>query len=62
MILLLYGNNMIINGNDVEDIKELKHYVMHTFKMKDLGPLTCFPALEISRTKDGNSVSQRKYA
>lgn len=35
---------------------------MHTFKMKDLGHLTYFLGLQISRTKDGISVSKRKYA
>lgn len=61
-ILLLYVDDMILSGNDAIGIKELKTHLMRTFKMKDLGPQTYFLGLEISRTKEGIGVNQRKYA
>ncbi|XP_059630984.1 uncharacterized mitochondrial protein AtMg00810-like [Cornus florida] len=60
--LLLYVDDMIITGNDVSGITSLKTYLMRSFKMKDLGPLTYFLGLEISRSKAGVSIRQKKYA
>lgn len=61
-ILLVYVNDTIISGNDTIGTKELKNHLMHTFQMKDLGPLTYFLGLAISRSNTGIRVDQRKYA
>ena len=52
-VLLLYVDDMIISGNDISGISTLKSYLMRNFKMKDLGPLTYFLGLEISRSDGG---------
>lgn len=52
---------MIISGNDAAGTKDLKCHLTQTFKMKDLGPLTYFLGLEISRSKCGMCIHQRKY-
>lgn len=44
---------MIISGNDVVGIFDLKNHLMLTFKMKDLGSLTYFLGLDVSRNMDG---------
>ena len=53
---------MIFSGNDVTGIIALKSYLMHYFKMKDLGHLTYFLGLEISCTQNGIRIKQKKYA
>lgn len=53
IFLLIYVDDMIISGNDTTGIKECKSYLCRHFKMKDLGPLTYFLGLEVSRTSDG---------
>lgn len=58
---LLYVDNMIISGNDVVGIIALKTYFIRTFKMKNLGPLTYFLSLQISRTKDVICFHQQIY-
>lgn len=55
----LYVDDIIISGNDVIGISDLKHYLMRTFKMKDLGVLTYFLGLEIQYTPLG--IHQHKY-
>ena len=52
---------MIISGNDTVGISELKTHLMRTFKMKDLGSLTYFLGLQVSRSKDGIRINQTKY-
>ena len=61
-LLLLYVDDMIITGNDAHGIIALKSYLMHHFKMKDLGHLTYFLGLEISHTQSGININQKKYA
>ena len=48
--LALYINDMIISGNDIIGITELKGHLMCYFKMKDPRHLIYFLGLEISRT------------
>ena len=61
-LLLLYVDDMIISGNDVTGIIALKSCLMRHFKMKDLGHLTYFLGLVISRIHNGTHIHQMKYA
>jgi hypothetical protein len=53
---------MIITGNDLAGISDLKHFLSNHFEMKDLGSLGYFLGLEISSDSDGYYLSQAKYA
>uniref|UniRef100_A0A2N9HJ90 Integrase catalytic domain-containing protein n=1 Tax=Fagus sylvatica TaxID=28930 RepID=A0A2N9HJ90_FAGSY len=60
-LLLLYVDDMIITGDDVQGIQDLKHFLGQHFEMKDLGPLSYFLGLEVSSSSDGYYLTQAKY-
>ena len=59
--LIIYVDDMIVTGNDPTKIKALQQYLSREFKMKDLGSLKYFLGIEVSRSKKGIFLSQRKY-
>ena len=60
-ILLLYVDDMIITGDDMQGIQNLKHFLGHEFETKDLDPLNYFLGLEVSSSADGYYLIQAKY-
>ena len=58
ILLLLYVDNMIIIGDDLNDIQELKDFLSQQFEMKDLGHLSYFLGLEITHFTDGLYITQ----
>ena len=44
---------MIITGNDLSGIQELKDFLSQQFEMKDLGHPSYFLGLEITHSTDG---------
>ena len=61
-MLLLYVDDMIITGDDLSGIQELKDFLSQQFEMKDLGHLTYFLSLEITHSTYGLYITQAKYA
>lgn len=59
--LVIYVDDMIITGNDDEEIINLKKQLSEEFEMKDLGLLKYFLGIEVLRSKGGIFISQRKY-
>ncbi|RVW68050.1 Retrovirus-related Pol polyprotein from transposon RE1 [Vitis vinifera] len=59
--LLIYVDDILITGNDVNAIVALKQFLHSHFRIKDLGDLKYFLGIEVSRSKKGISISQRKY-
>uniref|UniRef100_A0A2N9FPJ1 Reverse transcriptase Ty1/copia-type domain-containing protein n=1 Tax=Fagus sylvatica TaxID=28930 RepID=A0A2N9FPJ1_FAGSY len=53
---LLY--DMIITGDDVQGIQNLKRFLGQHFEMKDLGPLGYFLGFEVSSSSDGYYLTQ----
>ena len=37
--LIVYVDDMVVTGNDPEEIKVLQNYLYREFQMKDLGPV-----------------------
>ena len=62
ILLLLYVDDMIITGDDLNGIQELKDFLSQQFEMKDLGHLSYFLGLEITHSTDGLYITQAKYA
>ena len=52
---------MIITGDDMHGIQDLKHFLGRQFEMKDLGPLNYFLGLEVSSSANGYYLTQAKY-
>ena len=61
ILLLLYVDDMIVTGDDLSGIQELKDFLSHQFEMKDLGHLSYFLGLEITHYTDGLYITQAKY-
>ena len=59
---MIYVDDILITGNDVNAILTLKQFLHSPFRIKDLGTLKYFLGIEVSRSKKGISISQRKYA
>ncbi|GKV15182.1 hypothetical protein SLEP1_g25984 [Rubroshorea leprosula] len=62
ILLLLCVDDMIITGDDVASVEELKQSLSQKFEMKDLGGLSYFLGLEVTSSDDGYLLSQVKYA
>ena len=60
-ILLLYVDDMIITGDDMQGIQDLKHFLGRQFEMKDLDTLNYFLGLEVSSSTDGYYLTQGNY-
>ena len=59
--LIVYVNDMIITGDDVEEISKLQEQLSTEFEMKNLGGLKYFLGIEVARSRQGIFISQRKY-
>ncbi|RVW63341.1 Retrovirus-related Pol polyprotein from transposon RE1 [Vitis vinifera] len=60
-ILIVYVDDIILSGNDMEELQNLKKYLSEEFEVKDLGNLKYFLGMEVARSRKGIVVSQRKY-
>nr|CAN66727.1 hypothetical protein VITISV_041956 [Vitis vinifera] len=60
-ILIVYVDDIILSGNDMEELQNLKKYLSEEFEVKNLGNLKYFLGMEVTRSRKGIVVSQRKY-
>ncbi|RVX21188.1 Retrovirus-related Pol polyprotein from transposon TNT 1-94 [Vitis vinifera] len=61
ILLVVYVDDIVIIGNDHAGISDLKTFMHSKFHTKDLGELKYFLGIEVSRSKKGMFLSQRKY-
>ncbi|MCH79443.1 retrovirus-related Pol polyprotein from transposon TNT 1-94 [Trifolium medium] len=60
-VLLVYVDDVIVAGNSITEIQNIKDALNKSFKIKDLGLLKYFLGLEIAHSKARISLCQRKY-
>ncbi|KAM0070581.1 putative RNA-directed DNA polymerase [Helianthus debilis subsp. tardiflorus] len=59
--LIIYVDDMILTGNDEEEMTTLKDNLFAEFEMTDLGRLKYFLGIEVLRSKQGIFICQKKY-
>lgn len=58
-ILIVYVDDIILTGDDSEEIINLKKMLATEFEIKDLGTLRYFLGMEVARSKEGIVISER---
>ena len=59
--LIVHVDDMIITGDDQEEILRLQEQLAAEFEMRNLGELKYFLGIEVIRSKQGIFLSQQKY-
>lgn len=62
IIILVYVDDLVLGGTDIEQIRNLKALMNSKFSIKDLGVLKYFLGFKVSRNAQGISLCQRKYS
>lgn len=57
----MYVDDIILIGDDLQEIQDLKYFLHLQFKIKDLGILRYFLGLEVLYQTNGLLNSQRKF-
>ncbi|KAL0556912.1 hypothetical protein IC582_005429 [Cucumis melo] len=60
-ILIVYVDDIVLTGDDQTEISLLKQRMGDEFEIIDLENLKYFLGMDVARSKEGISVSQRKY-
>ncbi|XP_004289307.1 PREDICTED: uncharacterized mitochondrial protein AtMg00810-like [Fragaria vesca subsp. vesca] len=61
LVVLIYVDDLIITGDNVQEIEVLKQALHKKFAIKDLGKLKYFLGIEMATSKKGLFLNQRKY-
>ncbi|KAM2653882.1 hypothetical protein EV2_025463 [Malus domestica] len=61
-VVLIYVDDILLTGNDLQEMERLKTFLLTRFRIKDLGDLKYFLGIEFSCSKKDIFMCQRKYA
>ena len=59
--ILVYVDDLVVAGNDLDEIIGIKRLLDDRFKIKDIGNLKYFLAMEVAQSKARNTLYHRKY-
>ncbi|WVZ13411.1 hypothetical protein V8G54_010977 [Vigna mungo] len=59
--LLVYVDDIVLAGDNMQAINDVKQFLHHKFSIKDLGSLKFFLGFEVARSQQGLVLNQRKY-
>lgn len=59
--IIVYIDDIVITGNDIQAIQHIKHLLHQQFRIKDLGNIKYFLGKKVARSKPGIFLNQRKY-
>ena len=59
--LLVYVDDIIVTGDDSEEMQNLKKCLLKEFDIKELGKLKYFLGIELAHSKQGIFISQQRY-
>ena len=59
--LIVYVDDIIITGNNLNEIEGLEEHLDKNFEVKQLGPLRYFLGIEFARSSEGILMTQQKY-
>ncbi|XP_057984606.1 uncharacterized mitochondrial protein AtMg00810-like [Hevea brasiliensis] len=60
-LLTVYVDDIVVTGDNKEEMALLKERLAQEFEIKDLGMLKYFLGIEVARSDKGIFISQRKY-
>lgn len=60
-MIVVYVDDILLAGDDLDEVTSLKIYLDDQFKIKDLGDIHYFLELEVSRSSRGFLINQHKY-
>ena len=61
LVVLIYVDDLIMTGDNSEEIHFLKQALQRKFSLKDLGRLKYFLGIELATSQKGLFLNQRKY-
>ncbi|GJT15968.1 ribonuclease H-like domain-containing protein [Tanacetum coccineum] len=61
MALLVYVEDIVITGSNVNQINDFKKFLKSKFQIKDVGKLEYFLGIEVLENEKGVCLTQRKY-
>ena len=59
--IIVYVDDLVLTGNNIEEINHITATLHQQFKIKNLRDLTYFLGLEVARNNSGLHLNQRKY-
>ena len=60
-VLIFYVDDVVLSRDDIAKIVHLKRKMGDKFEIKGLGNMKYFFGIEVARSKEGISISWRKY-
>ena len=61
LIVLIYVDDLIVTGDNIEEVHSLKLALRSKFAIKDLGTLKYFLGIKLATSPKGLFLNQRKY-